>query len=349
MIDFDGDDGVDLRSDTLTRPTPDMYGRMVSAKLGDDGLDHDPTACELEETTAALLRKDAGLFVPTCTMANLLAVLVQVQRSEQILLEASAHMINTERGAATLTGAFFLGLPGHDGALDLDRLDEALRPSASPLRTALVAVETTHNAAGGMVPSLSHMAAVADMARKAGIPVHCDGARLFNAAVHLGVDPATVAEPLDTISICLSKGLSAPVGAVLVGSARVIDAARRLRKMIGGTQRQVGVMAAAGLEALTTMVPRLAEDHARARELADGITALGSPLTAKTPQTNIVQVDISRTGRDAESWVADLDAAGLRVRPLGTSRLRLVTHRHIEPADIPRALTAFRRCLDGVA
>ena len=163
MIDFDGDDGVDLRSDTLTRPTPAMYGRMVSAKLCDDGLDHDPTAYELEETTATLLRKEAALFVPSCTMANLLAVLVQVQRSEQILLEASAHMITTERGAATLTGAFFLGLPGHDGALDLDRLDDALRPSASPLRTALVAVETTHNAAGGMVPSLSHMAVVADM------------------------------------------------------------------------------------------------------------------------------------------------------------------------------------------
>ena len=344
MIDFDGDDRIDLRSDTLTRPTPAMYERMARAKLGDDGLDHDPSAAALEEEAASVLGKEAALFVPTCTMANLLAVLAQVKRSEEVLLEASAHMVTTERGAATLTGAFLLGLPGRAGAMDLNRLADALRPEASPLRTALVAMETTHNAAGGTVPTLAHMEAVAGLARSAGVPIHLDGARLLNAAVHLGEPPATLCRHTDTVSLCLSKGLSAPVGAVLAGGRTVIETARRLRKMVGGTQRQVGLMAAAGLEALTTMGARLAEDHARARELAEGIAALGGPLSAALPQTNIVQVDVSRTGRNADRWVADLDAAGLRVRPIGTDRLRLVTHRHIEPADVPRALAAFQRC-----
>lgn len=344
MIDYDGDDRIDLRSDTVTRPTPAMHERMRRAKLGDDGLEGDPTAGELEEVAASMLGKEAALFVPTCTMANLLAVLAQVQRSEQVLLEATAHMVTTERGAATLTGAFLLGLPGRDGAMDLDRLSDALRPSSSPLRTALVAMETTHNAAGGTVPSLAHMEALARLARSSGVPVHLDGARLFNAAFALGESPSALTRHTDTVALCLSKGLSAPVGAVLAGDAPVIDTARRLRKMIGGTQRQVGLMAAAGLEALTTMGGRLGEDHARARELADGLNALGGPLSASTPQTNIVQVDVSRTGRDADHWVTALDAAGVRVRPLGTTRLRLVTHRHIEAADVPRAVAAFRLC-----
>lgn len=336
---------IDLRSDTVTRPTEAMYVRMRTAPLGDDGLDADPTARALEETAAATLGKEAALFVPSCTMGNLLAILAQVQRSEQVLLEAQAHMINTERGAATLTGAFLLGIPGTDGAMDLDRLTEALNPGASPLRTALIALETSHNAAGGTVPPIAHMAAVAALARARGIPVHLDGARLFNAATCLGVAPADLAAHADTVSLCLSKGLSAPMGAVLAGSGPVIAAARRLRKMIGGTQRQVGIVAAAGLEAITTMGGRLAEDHARARQLSEGLNALGSRLSASVPQTNIVQVDLVRTGRSSARWVEDLDAAGIRTRPLGDRRLRLVTHRHVTAADIARAVTGFRTCL----
>ncbi len=338
---------VDLRSDTVTRPTEAMYARMRTAPLGDDGLDADPTARDLEETAAATLGKAAGLFVPSCTMGNLLAILAQVQRSEQVLLEAQAHMINTERGAATLTGAFLLGIPGVDGAMDLDRLSDALHPSASPLRTAMIALETSHNAAGGTVLPVAHMAAVADLAHARGIPVHCDGARLFNAATHLGVAPADLAAHVDTVSLCLSKGLSAPVGAVLAGPRPVIAAARRLRKMIGGTQRQVGIVAAAGLEAITVMGARLGEDHDRARQLSDGLNALGPRLSASVPQTNIVQVDLGRTGRSSTRWVDDLDAAGIRTRPLGDRRLRLVTHRHIAGADVERAVAAFRTCLDA--
>jgi threonine aldolase len=337
---------VDLRSDTVTRPTEAMYARMRTAPLGDDGLDADPTACELEETAAAMLGKAAGLFVPSCTMGNLLAILAQAQRSEQILLEGQAHMLHTERGAATLTGAFLFGIAGTDGAMDLNRLEDALSPAASPLRTAMIALETSHNAAGGTVLSPDHMAAVAELARARGIPVHLDGARLFNAATHLGVRPADIAAHVETVSLCLSKGLSAPVGAVLAGDGPVIAAARRLRKMIGGTQRQVGIVAAAGIEAITVMGARLAEDHARARQLSDGLNALPD-LAASVPQTNIVQVDLGRTGRGSARWVADLDVAGIRTRPLGETRLRLVTHRHIVPADIDRAVAAFRACLDA--
>jgi threonine aldolase len=338
---------VDLRSDTVTRPTDAMYARMRRAPLGDDGLDADPTARALEETAAAMLGKAASLFVPSCTMGNLLATLAQVQRSEQVLLEARAHMINTERGAATLTGAFLLGIPGTDGAMDLDRLADALRPDASPLRTAMIALETTHNAAGGTVLPIDHMAAVAALARTRCIPVHLDGARLFNAATHLGQTPAAIAAHVDTVSLCLSKGLSAPVGAVLAGDAPFVAAARRLRKMIGGTQRQVGIMAAAGLEAITTMGARLTEDHDRARQLSDGLNALQPRLSANVPQTNIVQVDLSRTGRGSARWVEDLDAAGIQTRPIGETRLRLVTHRHIAEADVVRAVAAFRTCLDA--
>jgi threonine aldolase len=339
---------VDLRSDTVTQPTEAMYARMRAAPLGDDGLEGDPTARALEEAAAAILDKEAGLFVPSCTMGNLLAILAQVQRSEQILLEAQAHMINTERGAATLTGAFMLGIAGTAGAMDLNQLEDALRPTASPLRTGLIALETSHNAAGGAVLPLAHMAAVADLARARGIPVHLDGARLFNAATHLGIAPARVAACVDTVSLCLSKGLSAPVGAVLAGSEPVIATARRLRKMIGGTQRQVGVVAAAGLEAITVMGSRLAEDHDRARQLSDGLNTLRPLLSASTPQTNIVQVDLAATGRSSLDWVDDLEAAGVRTRPLGGARLRLVTHRHINAADIERAIAAFRTCLEAI-
>ncbi|MCJ2058066.1 beta-eliminating lyase-related protein [Methylobacterium sp. J-048] len=338
-------DVVDLRSDTVTRPTEAMYERMREAPLGDDGLEGDPTARALEVTAAHILGKEAGLFVPSCTMANLLAILAQVQRSEQILLEARAHMVNTERGAATFTGTFLFGLPGTDGAMDLNQLEDALRPGASPLRTAMVALETSHNAAGGAVLPLLHMAAVAGLAWTRGIPVHLDGARLFNAAAHLEVTPAEIAAQVDTVSLCLSKGLSAPAGAILAGPAAVIAEARRLRKMLGGTQRQIGILAAAGLEAVTAMGARLAEDHATARQLSDSLNTLGPRLSASHPQTNIVQIDLTGTGRDSACWVDDLEAAGILTRPLGERCLRLVTHRHIGSSDVARAVAAFRTCL----
>ena len=281
---------VDLRSDTVTHPTAAMYERMRTAPIGDDGLDGDPSVRALEAHVAARLGKEAGLFVPSCTMANLLAVLAQTQRNEQVVLESSAHMFTSERGAATFTGLFYQGVSGTDGAMDLNRLDDALLSGGHRLKTSLVAMETSHNNAGGAVLPLDHMQAVYGMANAAGIPVHLDGARLFNAAVALGVPAAEITQYADTVSLCLSKGLSAPVGAVLAGSKAVMSRARTLRRMLGGTQRQSGIMAAAGLEGVQSMTERLVEDHARARRLSDGINGLAPALSATVPQTNIVQV-----------------------------------------------------------
>ena len=332
---------VDLRSDTVTRPTADMYERMRTAPIGDDGLDGDPTVQELEASAATALGKQAGLFVPSCTMANLLAVLAQSERNQQVVLESASHIYTSESGSATFTGLFYLGVAGVAGAMDLNGLDDALQAGGHKLTTALVAMETSHNNAAGAVLPLQHMASVHAMTSERGIGVHLDGARLFNAAVALGVPPAEIARYADTVSLCLSKGLSAPVGAVLTGPRQVVDKARGLRRMLGGTQRQAGIMAAAGLAAIQTMGPRLAQDHSRARRLSEGLNAIHPQLRATEPQTNIIQVDLAATGSDSTAWLAGLEAAGVLARPRGKARLRCVTHRHIDDADIERAIAAF--------
>jgi threonine aldolase len=331
---------IDLRSDTVTRPTPAMYERMASAPLGDDGLDGDPTARELESTAAALLGKEAALYVPSATMANLLAILAQAGRQELVLAEAASHIYVTERGAGALTGTFYEGIAGVDGAMDLERLSDALAPGRYKLRTGVVCVESSHNNAGGTVLPLAHMGAVFEAAKRVGASVHLDGARLMNAAVALGVPAADITAFTDTVSLCLSKGLSAPMGAVLAGSAGTIERARSLRKMLGGSQRQVGVVAAAGLVAITGMVERLAEDHTAASRLARGIR-LVKGLSANTPQTNIVHVDVSATGLDAAQWERELRRQGVLVRPWGRQRLRCVTHRHVGEREADLALEAF--------
>jgi threonine aldolase len=333
---------VDLRSDTVTRPTEEMYEVMRAAPIGDDGLDFDPSVRNLEETVAQMLGKEQGLFVPSCTMANLLAVLAQTGRSEQVVLESSAHMFTSERGAATFTGLFYLGVAGHRGAMDLDQTEDALKGGKHKLQTGLLAMETSHNNAGGTVPGLDYMAAVHRLAEVRGVPVHLDGARLFNAAVALGVTAQEMSRSADTVSVCLSKGLSAPVGAVLVGNTATIAQARRLRRMLGGTQRQAGIMAATGLYAVQNMVARLSEDHHRARLLSQQINQLSLPVSASVPETNIIQVDISRTGLGSGIWTQKLEASGLLVRPWGEDRLRCVTHRHIGDDAIERAVAVFQ-------
>ena len=274
--------------------------------------------------------------------------LAQVPRQEQIVLESAAHMYTSERGAATFTAAFYLAVSGTSGAMDLDLLEDALQTGSTKLKTALIALETSHNNAGGAVLPLDHMRAVRTIAEARGIPVHLDGARLFNAAVAQAVSPAEIAGYADTASLCLSKGLSAPVGAVLVGSRQTIDSARHFRKMLGGTQRQAGIMAAAGLEAVEHMGARLTEDHDRARRLSHGLNEIHPHLSASAPQTNIIQVDVSKTARNSERWMADLERVGLRVRPWGKNRLRCVTHRHIDDADIEFAVEAFRSVSAGL-
>jgi threonine aldolase len=339
---------LDFRSDTVTRPTAQMYEGIVAANLGDDGLDGDPTARELEAVAAEILGKQEALYVPSATMANLLAILAQAQRQELVFAEASSHIYIAERGAAALTGTFYQPIPGNLGAMDLDALHDGLQPSAAKLRVGLVCLETSHNNAGGAVPPLAHMQAAFEISRAARAKVHLDGARMMNAAVALGVRPAGVAVYADTVSVCLSKGLSAPMGAVLAGSNETIQRCRQLRKMLGGNQRQVGIAAAAGLIAITTMVERLSDDHANARRLANGVMLIAG-LRANEPQTNIVQVDVSHSGADAQAWVHSLEAQGVQVRAWGKHRLRCVTHRHIGPTDVDTALSAFHSVRDALA
>ncbi len=338
---------VDLRSDTVTLPTTGMYERMLNATLGDDGLDSDPSAGSLERHTAELLGKAAGLYVPTATMANLLAVLSQTKRFETIVTGAGSHIHRSERGIATLTGAPIRTVRDPDGALDLHALYRSLFLNKAMLPVRLVCMESSHNNEGGAVISLEHMHAVYAMTHSAGARVHLDGARIFNAAVALGVPALEIGRHADTVSVCLSKGLSAPVGAVLVGCEDTIGYARAIRKVLGGTQRQVGIVAAAGLEAIETMIDRLSLDHALARQLAFGIDDIPG-LRVRRPQTNIVQLDVSASGLSPDEWERRLRERGILARVWGRSLLRCVTHRHIDDAAIRKAIEAFHQVAEGV-
>ena len=268
---------IDLRSDTVTLPTERMREAMASAPLGDDSRDGDPTVKRLEALGAERTGKEAGLFVPSGTMANLVALLAHTGRGGEVLVSSGSHISRTEMGGvACLASLFHRELPAPRGAIVLEALREALSPGLAHnrLATGLVAIETTHNDAGGTVPSLEHMARVQELARERGVPVHIDGARLFNAAIALGVPASRVASFGKSVGFCVSKGLSAPVGSLLCGSAAFIERARAFRRMAGGNLRQAGVVAAAGIVALEEMIERLAEDHRRARELASGLAAL---------------------------------------------------------------------------
>ena len=333
---------IDLRSDTVTRPTEAMIESMREATLGDDSRDGDETVGRLEALAATRLGKEAAAFMPSGTMTNLVAMLTHTHRGGEVLLEAGAHILNSELGGiARLAGAFHRGIPGRRGAMDLDKLAEAIRPPGrQSFGTALICMETSHNRAGGAVLPLEHMQAVYALARRYDVPVHTDGARLFNAAIALQTDARAIAEHTDSICFCVSKGLSAPVGSLLCGPAAFIERARAFRRMVGGNMRQAGPIAAAGILALETMTDRLAEDHAMARRLAEGLQRI-SPHIADRADTNIVNADVSASGRPAAEWSSELAARGIRVSPGDAYTLRFVTHRHIGEAEIDRAVHAF--------
>lgn len=331
---------VDLRSDTVTLPTAAMLERMQRAPLGDDGREGDPTVRELEARGAALIGKAAALFVPSGTMANLLAMLAHAERGTDVFADSGAHLLNSELGSVTtIAGLLPKPIPGRRGAMDEAALEEAIRISDQP---GLIALETTHNGAGGAVLPLAHMARINALGRARGIAVHLDGARLFNASVALGVPAARIAEHADSVMICLSKGLSAPVGSLLCGSEGFVARARALRKLVGGTMRQSGIVAAAGLVALETMIERLSEDHAAARLLAAALTWLDPALTDPTcVQTNILRVDVSASARKAAAWAEGVKQHGVLIQASSPSQLRLVTHRHIDQAAVERTIAAF--------
>ena len=337
---------IDLRSDTVTLPTEEMREAMRRAELGDDSRDGDPTVRLLEEKAAAMTGKEAAMLVASGTMSNLVCLLAHAQEGGEVLLDPESHILRSEMGGiARLAGLFHRVVPAQRGSLDVAALREMLSARLVPSRlaTALVCVETTHNSAGGAVIPLASLAKVRAAADEHGVPVHIDGARLFNAAVALGVPAAEIARHGDSVGFCLSKALSAPVGSVVCGSAALIERARAFRRMLGGAMRQAGVIAAAGIVALDTMVARLADDHRRARRIAEGLHALDRRLVdPREVESNIVMVDLAATGADAGPWVKALAARGVRAGTWTRTQLRLVTHRHIGDADVDGAVAAFR-------
>ena len=338
-------DGIDLRSDTVTLPTEKMLERMRHAELGDESRDGDPTVKTLEALAAKRTGKAAACFMPSGTMTNLVAILAHTGRGGEVLLEAESHIARTEMGGvANVASLFHRALPGKRGAVDLEALKDTISPGLTPNRlgTALICMETTHNAAGGAVLPLDHMAAVQRLAREHGVPVHIDGARLFNAAVALGVPADRVAAFGDSVTFCVSKGLSAPIGSVLCGAPDFIVRARAFRRMVGGNLRQAGVVAAAGIVALEEMVDRLAVDHRTAKRLASGLRDIDPGLANPSEvETNIVNMDVTTSRHKAAEWTEALRPKGIIVTPARTWRIRLVTHRHIGMPEVERALTAF--------
>jgi len=334
---------VDLRSDTVTRPTEAMLESMREATFGDDSRDGDETVRKLEALAAGRTGKEAGAFMPSGTMANLVAMLAHGQRGGEVLLEEGSHTLNAEFGGiAGVAGLFYRGVPGKRGAMNVDALREMIRPvTRFHMGTALVWMENTHNRAGGAVLPLAHMQAVHGLAREKGIPVHLDGARIFNAAHALGATAKDVAQHSDSVCFCVSKGLSAPVGSILCGTAEFMERARAYRRMVGGNLRQAGPLAAAAIVALETMVNRLSEDHQTAKRLAEGFHRVDASLcNPRDVETNLVRVDVRKSGRRAAQWSADLKAKGVLVAPADTHVLRFVTHRHISAPDVDTAVAA---------
>jgi len=341
---------VDLRSDTVTKPTPAMREAMYRAEVGDDVYGEDPTVNRLQEMAAELLGKEAGLFVPTGTMGNLASILAHCQRGDEVILGNQAHTFFFEAGGiSALGGVHSYQVPNQpDGTLDLEAIRIAIRSDDAHFPTSrLIALENTHNRCGGVVLSVAYTQAVGELAEEFGLKLHIDGARIFNAAVALGVPARALAAPADSLTFCLSKGLSAPAGSVIVGDRDFIRRAHRARKMLGGGMRQSGVLAAAGIVALETMVDRLAEDHARARKLADGLGCIpGIELNPAHPATNMVFVGLSPAiGLSGAEAAARLKSHGVLVSLAGARRFRLVTHCWIEDVDIDQAISAFSTVL----
>lgn len=337
-------DVVDLRSDTLTLPTPAMREAMAHAEVGDDVWEEDPTVRRLEELAARRTGKEGALFVSSGTQGNLVSVLAQTRPGQEIVLDRDSHILNYEgASAAAFGGVQTLAVATERGFLTAAQVRDSVRPSNIHIpSTGLVCVENTHNRHGGTCCTPEEIAAVAAAAHAHGVPVHLDGARIFNAAVALGRPVADFARPVDSVTFCLSKGLAAPVGSLVCGSREFIARSRRVRKMLGGGMRQIGVLAAAGLVALETMVDRLAEDHAQARRLAHGLA--GMPrlrLDAGKVQTNIVIFHVDREGGAAELAAGCL-ARKVKIHQIGPGAIRCVTHKDVDGEDIDRALEAFR-------
>ena len=341
---------IDLRSDTVTKPTPQMRAAMASAEVGDDVFGDDPTVQRLEAMAAAATGQEAGLFVASGTMANLVALLTHCPRGAEVIVGDKSHIfLNEVGGMAVVGGLQAFPIPNQpDGTLALDDIEAAIRSEdVHHPRTRLVCVENTQNICGGVALPAAYVQQAAALAHGRGLKLHVDGARLFNAAVALGVGAAELAGLADSVMFCLSKGLCAPIGSVLCGSGDFIAEARRNRKMVGGGMRQVGTIAAAGIVALESMVERLEDDHANARSLADGLRGIpGVELDPTPPQTNMVYFNLGRSAPvDPGELVRRVGEQGVLLDGDGSRRFRLVTHYWVTAADIDKTVAAVREAL----
>jgi len=341
---------IDLRSDTVTKPSAEMRQAMADAEVGDDVYGEDPSINELQQKAADLLGKEAGLLMASGTMSNLVAALTHCKRGDEIIMGDQAHMFwNESAGASALAGAQLRLVPNDSqGRIDLDDLKNAIRPKGNVHMppTTLICLENTHNRCSGGVLTPDDTKRVADIAHEAGAKVHLDGARLFNASVSLEVPPAALVQDVDDVSFCLSKALSCPVGSILCGSHEFIEGAHKWRKMVGGGMRQAGVLAAAGLVALDNMVERLADDHSNAKRLAEGLANIqGISVDPTSIQTNIVIFEISESAGNADDVINELANEGVLVTYPGQQSLRMVTHRHISASDIDEALSRVAKVM----
>ena len=340
---------IDLRSDTVTLPSPEMRRAIANAELGDDVFGDDPTVNRLQAVAAETLGKEAALLTTSGTQSNLVATLTHCNRGDEVIVGDESHMLFFEVGGAWAVAGAGLRPVRNDprGRLDMAELRARIRPADDHFpRTGLICVENTHNRCGGTVLTEEDLAAVRDLADRHHLPLHMDGARIFNAAVALGVPVARLAAYADSVCFSLSKGLGCPIGSVLCGTREFIAEARRYRKMLGGGMRQAGIIAAAGLYALEHMVGRLAEDHANARLAAGGLRDVPSITLAPEPQTNLVYFTVD--GWDLGELVRRLDAAGVHCFDEG-GRVRWVTHYGIEGADIQEAVARTRSVLGAGA
>ena len=343
---------IDMRSDTVTHPTPAMRAAMASAEVGDDVYGDDPTINRLQELAAEQIGMQAGLFVPSGTMGNLVALLTHCERGTEAIVGNCSHIYLDEAGGMAALGGIMAGVVRNqpDGSLRLEDIEAAIRADDVHCpRTRLVCLENTQNVCGGLVLSREYMRQAVELAHRHGLALHLDGARLFNAAVAQHTSARELIEGVDSVMFCLSKGLCAPVGSMLCGSKPFIAEALRQRKQVGGGMRQAGVLAAAGIVALETMVDRLVEDHARARTLASRLQALpGIILDPGTPYTNMVFVSLAEdVPLDGHAFAARLVDQGVKVGVVGARRFRLVTHCWIDDAAVEQAWRAFDAVLRG--
>jgi threonine aldolase len=340
------DNVIDLRSDTVTRPTPGMRAAIAAAEVGDDVFDDDPTVHRLQERVADLLGKEAALFVPSGTMSNQVCIKAHTQPGDELICDVNSHVYNYEAGGpAVLSGVMCRTVEGDRGVLDVSQLEGKVRPDNEHLvRTRLVCLENTHNRGGGKVYPLEKMEAVAAWARSQGLLLHLDGARLWNAIVASGVSGRDWARPFDSVSVCFSKGLGAPLGSALAGPREFVRRARRIRKLFGGGMRQAGVAAAAALYALDHHVERLAEDHRNARVIARAVAdAPGLRLDPPEVETNLVFFHVERELGTAKDVVAALRQRGVLVSATGPQTIRACTHLDVSAAQAERVAGALRQ------